>query len=93
MPLLMRQCRDYVVCCSKFCDFLQKSFVYSISMDKDLCVAGVFVPLACLDMGCVRMSVCIDADVLKMAALKGSYDGLFMIFGDWCRMYVLMSLP
>ena len=41
---------------------------------------GCFVPLACLDVGCVRMSVCIDAGVLKMAALEGSYDGLFIIF-------------
>ena len=48
-------------------------------MDKSLCVGGVFVPLACQDMGCVRMSVYIDADVLKMAALKGSYDGLFRV--------------
>jgi len=84
------------MCCLLFrvlC-FVTKSFVYNISMDKGLCAGGVFVPLACLDVGCVRMSVCIYADVLKIAALKGSYDGLFRIFfGDWCSMYVLMSLP
>ena len=81
MPLLMRQCRDCVVCCSKFCDLLQR-VLYTVYLWIKACVwGGVFVPLACIDVGCVRMSVCIDAYFLKMAAaLKGSHDGLFMAY-------------
>ena len=37
------------------------------------------MPRVYMDVGYVRMSVCVNAGVLKMAALRGSYDGLFMI--------------
>jgi len=61
-------------------------------MDKGLCVGDVFVSLACLGVRCVRMSACIDASVLKMVDLRGSYGVLFRICCVWCSMYVLMSL-
>ena len=48
-------------------------------MYKGLCVGGV-VPLVRLDVGCVLVSVYIDADDLEIAALMGSYDGFFRIF-------------
>ena len=37
------------------------------------------MPLVWLDVECVRLSVCIDAGVLKMAAHMGSYGGMFRV--------------
>ncbi len=45
-------------------------------MYKGMCVGGG-VPLVRLGVGCVRVSLYIDAGVLLVAALRGSYDGFF----------------
>ena len=48
-------------------------------MYKGMCVGGV-VPLVRLGVGCVRVSLYIDACVLVMAAFRGSYNGVFGVF-------------
>ena len=47
-------------------------------MCKGLCVGGV-VPLVRLYVGCVLVSVCIDANGLEIDTLMRSYDGFLRI--------------
>ena len=59
--------------------FVTRSFICIVSKDRGMCGRGLFVPLVWMGVGCVRLSVCNDVDVLEMVAHRGSYDGLFMI--------------
>ncbi len=53
-----------------------KDFVYYVSKCIGMCGRGMFVLVVCLGVGCVRLSVCIDAGVLEIATHRGSYGGL-----------------
>ena len=50
--------------------------MYYVSKCIGLCGRGLFVLVVWLSVGCVRLNVCIDAGVLRMAAHRGSYGGL-----------------
>ena len=73
--------RDAVMsglCCMgvKCLYFVTRIFVYYVSKCVGMRGRGLFVLVVWLNAGCVRLSVCIDAGVLKMAAHRGSYAGL-----------------